>query len=65
MNETRSFSKDVLTIDCAKEVDRITNRMKEILARQFKRRGFIVAISGGIDSTVTAALCVKAVGTRR
>ena len=65
MNETRSFSKDVLTIDCAKEVDRITNRMKEILARQFKRRGFIVAISGGIDSTVTAALCVKAVGKER
>lgn len=65
MNETRSFSKDVLTIDCVKEVDRITNRMKEILATQFRRRGFIVAISGGIDSSVTAALCVKAVGRER
>jgi NAD+ synthase len=65
MNETQSFSQDVLTIDCVKEVDRITNRMKEILARQFKRRGFIVAISGGIDSSVTAALCVKAVGRER
>ena len=65
MNETRSFSQDVLTIDCVKEVDRITNGMKEILARQFRRRGFIVAISGGIDSSVTAALCVKAVGRER
>lgn len=65
MNETQSFSQDVLTIDCVKEVDRITNRMKEILARQFKRRGFIVAISGGIDSSATAALCVKAVGRER
>jgi len=65
MNETQSFSKDVLTIDCAKEVDRITNRMREILAKKFKRRGFIVAISGGIDSSVTAALCVKAVGKER
>ena len=65
MNKTRSFSQDVLTIDCVKEVDRITNRMKEILARQFKRRGFIVAISGGIVSSVTAALCVKAVGRER
>ncbi len=65
MSETRSFSKDLLTIDCVKEVDRIASRMRDILARQFKRRGFIVAISGGIDSSVTAALCVKAVGKER
>ncbi|HVO66926.1 MAG TPA: NAD(+) synthase [Syntrophales bacterium] len=65
MNEARSFSKDVLTIDCAKEVDRIANRMREILVKQFKRRGYIVGISGGIDSSVTAALCVKAVGKER
>jgi NAD+ synthase len=65
MNETRSFSKDILTIDCAQEVDRITNRMREILSKQLKRRGFIVAVSGGIDSSVTAALCVKSVGKER
>jgi len=61
----QAFSKDILTIDCAKEVDRVANRMREILAKQFKRRGFVVAISGGIDSSVTAALCVKAVGKER
>jgi NAD+ synthase len=61
----QAFSKEVLTIDCAKEVDRIVHRMRDILAKQFKRRGFIVAISGGIDSSVTAALCVKAVGKER
>ena len=65
MNETRPFSKDVLTLDCAEEVDRIASRMRDILAKQFKRRGFVVAISGGIDSSVTAALCVKAVGKER
>jgi NAD+ synthase len=65
MNETHPFSKDVLTIDCAKEVDRIASRMRDILAKQLKRRGFMVAISGGIDSSVTAALCVKAVGKER
>ncbi len=65
MNTTQSFSKDVLTIDCAKEVSRIANKMRDILAMQFKRRGFIVAISGGIDSSVTAALCVNAVGKER
>ena len=65
MNETRSFSKDVLTIDCAREVDRIAKKMRELLKEQIKRRGFVVAISGGIDSSVTAALCVKAVGKER
>ena len=65
MNETRPFSKDVLTIDCAEEVNRIASRMRDILAKQLKRRGFMVAISGGIDSSVTAALCVKAVGKER
>jgi len=65
INEMQAFSKDILTIDCAREVDRITNRMRDILAKQFKRRGFIVAISGGIDSSVTAALCVKTVGKER
>ncbi|MEI6126695.1 MAG: NAD(+) synthase [Pseudomonadota bacterium] len=59
------FSKDILKIDCDKEVERITTRMKQILADQLKRRGFIVAISGGIDSSVTLALCIRAVGKER
>ena len=29
------------------------------------RRGFVVAMSGGIDSSVSSALCVKALGTER
>ena len=31
-------------------------------ARRFRRRGAVVALSGGIDSAVTAALCVRAFG---
>jgi NAD+ synthase len=59
------FSKDILKIDCAQEAERITTRMRQILSEQLKRRGFIVAISGGIDSSVTLALSVKAVGKER
>ncbi len=33
--------------------------------RQTKRKGFVVALSGGIDSSVTAALCVHALGPER
>jgi NAD+ synthase len=52
-----SFAPDV-------ERDRIQERIRAIL-RQFRRRGCIVAISGGIDSSVCAALCVGAVGPSR
>lgn len=65
MTNPTLFSKDILSINCEKEADRITTRIRRILADQLKRRGFIVAISGGIDSSVTLALCVKTVGKER
>ena len=52
----------ILTIDLEKEVKRITDRMKYVLSRDLHRRGFVIAISGGIDSSVCAALAVKALG---
>lgn len=40
-------------------------RMREILSADLSRRGFIVAISGGIDSAVCAALSAAAIGPSR
>ena len=65
MNSQQTFNADVLKLDCEKETARITYRLRDLLRQELKRRGFIVAISGGIDSSVTAALCVKAVGAQR
>jgi NAD+ synthase len=59
------FSKDVLTLDAEKEIEKICRRLRELLSKQFKRRGLVVAMSGGIDSSVTAALSVKALGPER
>jgi NAD+ synthase len=53
-----------LEFDAAAERTRITAGMTEIL-RHFRRRGCVVAISGGIDSSVCAALAVAAVGRDR
>ena len=53
-----------LAIDCAAETERITRMLRRYLG-DFHRRGFVVALSGGIDSSVTAALCVRAVGAER
>ena len=60
-----SFSKDVLKIDAEKEVERICARLREILTKQLKRRGLVVALSGGIDSSVTTGLAIKAIGKER
>jgi NAD+ synthase len=59
------FSKDVLNLDVQAEIDRITTSMREIASRTLRKRGLVVAISGGVDSSVCAALAVKAVGAAK
>ncbi|NOR66346.1 MAG: NAD(+) synthase, partial [Woeseiaceae bacterium] len=50
-----------LSLDCAKEADKIAARIRELVS-SFKRQGLVVALSGGIDSSVVGALCVHALG---
>jgi NAD+ synthase len=64
MTARPAFGAHVLDIDCAAETGRIAAALRTYLA-DFHRRGYVVALSGGIDSSVTAALCVRAVGPER
>lgn len=61
-SSTKVFSADVLKFDEQAEIDKIAARLREILRNDVHRRGLVVAISGGIDSSVCAALAVRAVG---
>lgn len=54
-----------LHFDPVAEVERITSRIRELMRSKINRRGLVVAISGGIDSSVSAALSVKALGASR
>ena len=54
-----------LQLDCAAETDRIAGWIVETLATRLHRRGLVVAISGGVDSAVCAALAVRAVGAKK
>ena len=45
-----------------KSVDSICDFIKNEISNKFQRSGTIIGLSGGIDSAVTAALCVKAIG---
>ena len=56
------FSADVLKLDAAVEVDRIVSTIREQVLGQLRRRGAVVGISGGIDSSVVSALCARAFG---
>jgi len=56
---------NVLDIDAEQEVERICAGMRDILRTRLKKRGLVIAISGGVDSGVCAALCVKALGKNR
>lgn len=65
MANDKTFSKEVLLIDTEKETDKIVKKIREIMPAEFKRKGAIVAISGGIDSSVVTGLCVRALGKER
>lgn len=54
-----------LDIDARSEVERISTGLREAAATLLRKRGAVVAISGGIDSAVCAALAVRAFGPER
>jgi len=56
-----NFSTDILRINCIDEVDRICSFIKKQVTAM-KRDGAVIGISGGVDSAVCSALCVRALG---
>ena len=54
-----------LRIDAGGETDRISRRMREVVGDTLRKKGVVVAVSGGIDSSVCAALAVRALGVSR
>ena len=57
------FSKDIIKLENIEtEAYRISERIKVDIRSLIKRKGAVIGISGGIDSSVTLALAVKALG---
>ncbi len=55
---------EILSFDRQQTVDKISAGIKAHL-RRLHRRGVVVAMSGGIDSSACAALCVNALGASK
>jgi NAD+ synthase len=60
--QPQGFSKDALALDPAAEVDRIVDTLRGQVLGALRRRGVVVGLSGGIDSSVVAAVCARAFG---
>ncbi|WFU69770.1 NAD(+) synthase [Bradyrhizobium sp. CB2312] len=61
----RAFSSDALVVDAPLEVARIVAFLRDQVLGVLGRRGAIVGLSGGIDSSVVAALCARAFGNTK
>jgi len=57
-----AFSKESLMLDAEKESNRLVEFLRQSVVQTLHRRGAVVGISGGIDSSVVLALCVKTFG---
>lgn len=52
----------LLAFDRFAEIEKIAERTRALLRTQLRRRGLVLGLSGGIDSSVSAALAVRAIG---
>jgi NAD+ synthase len=65
VTEVASVSLDALEIDAAEVTENIVARLRDIVGGSLRKKGAVIGMSGGIDSTVVAALCVRAFGAER
>jgi NAD+ synthase len=62
MTNTAGISREILRIDPAAEAERITTSIRDMVFHRLRRKGTVVGVSGGIDSSVVAFLCARALG---
>lgn len=60
-----SFSRDVLRFDAERKAAALVDALRTAVHGRLRRRGVVVAVSGGIDSSCVAALAARALGAER
>jgi NAD+ synthase len=65
MSTISTFSHNSLRIDPATSAAKIESAIREIVFGKLHRKGAVVALSGGVDSSVVGALCSRALGKDR
>lgn len=62
---TAHYSPAALALDCEAETRRIGEFLVRAVGTTLRRKGLIIAMSGGVDSSVCAALAVRALGKEK
>jgi len=57
-----AFCKDFVNIDAPETTKQLVELIQAQIRRELKKSGAVIGISGGVDSSVVAALCVRALG---
>lgn len=59
------MDQNVLNINESAVVEKIKKAIVDALRSKLRKRGLIIALSGGVDSSVCAQLCVEAIGKNK
>ena len=59
------LSPNLLKLDYNQEADRIGAVLRETVFHRFKKKGVVLGLSGGVDSSGVAALAIRALGKER
>jgi NAD+ synthase len=65
MSSVASFSADLLRIDAPAVAGELQAFVRDSVFYRLRRKGIVVGLSGGIDSSVVAALAARALGPER
>ncbi|WP_088889152.1 NAD(+) synthase [Leptolyngbya ohadii] len=60
INPSVAFGRHSLDLDVERETDRLVTGLRQSVHQTLRRQGVVLGISGGIDSSVVLALCVRA-----
>ena len=60
-----TLNEGMFDLDYDAQIERIGAGLRAALAMEFHKRGLVIAMSGGIDSSVCAALAVRALGPKK
>lgn len=60
-----AFTKEDIKINPSEEAEKIIQKLKDDVRGKLKKRGAVIGISGGIDSSLVLALCAKAFGANK
>ena len=59
------LSADTLRLDAERTVEEISERLREVTYKDLRRRGAVIGLSGGVDSSLVAHLCAHVFGPER